>query len=67
MQDGRLRSGTCQFFPSRRTGQRQDLEEALAVKNTDIVPEFSLPRCSPIRSHKIPQNWGKAALGSLVH
>jgi hypothetical protein len=46
--------------------QRQGLEEALAIKNTDIVPEFSLPPCTPVRCHKLPQNWWKAALGSLV-
>jgi hypothetical protein len=66
VQDGRPRPATCRLFPSHRTGQRQDLEEALAIKNTDIVPEFSLPPCTPVRCHKIPQYWGKTALGSLV-
>lgn len=66
MRDGRLRHDTCQLFASHRTGPRQDLEEALAIKNTDIVPEFSLPPWSHFRCHKIPQNRWKAALDSLV-
>jgi hypothetical protein len=41
-------------LPFSRTGPRQDLEEALAIKNTDIVPACSLRPCTPVRWHKIP-------------
>ncbi len=52
----RLRLGNCHLFARHRVGQGQDLEEALAIKNTDIVREISLPSCNPARCSKILQN-----------
>jgi nitrogen fixation NifU-like protein len=45
-------------------GQGQDLEEALAILNTDIVREISLPSCKSARCNKILQNWGRLHLVS---
>ena len=45
-------------FPSHRIGQGQDVEETLAIKNTNIVREFN-----PVRWPKTPQNWGTLHLG----
>jgi len=49
------------------SGQGQDREEALAIKDTNIVREFSVPLCNPARCKKILQNWGRLHLvGSPV-
>src|SRR5260370_42172634 len=63
VQDVRLRLGNCQLFARHRVGQGQDLEEALAIKNTNIVRELSLPACNPARCNKILQNWVEATPG----
>jgi hypothetical protein len=50
-------------FPSHRIGQGQDVEETLAIKNTNIVREFSLP---PVQSCPMAQDTpelGDTALG----
>ena len=56
VQDVRLRLGNCQLFARHRVGQGQDLEEALAIKNTNIVRELSLPPCNPARCNKTLEN-----------
>src|SRR5712692_11842174 len=53
VQDVRLRLGNCQLFARHRVGQGQDREEALAIKNTNIVRELNLPACNPARCNKI--------------
>ena len=55
--------GNCQLFARHRVGQGQDLEEALAIKNTNIVRELSLLPCNPARCKKILQNWREATPG----
>src|SRR5712692_1877034 len=47
LQDVQLRLGNCQLFARHRVGQGQDLEEALAIKNTNIVRELSLCPVQP--------------------
>ena len=42
---------------------RQDLEKALAIKNTNIVRDLSLPPCNPARCKRILQNWCEATPG----
>ncbi len=66
VQDVRLRLGNCQLFARHRAGQGQDLEEALAIKNTNIVRELSLPACNPARCNKILQDWGEATPGGVA-
>ena len=53
VQDVRLWLGNCRLFASHRVGQGQDVEEPLAIKNTNIVREFSLP---PVQSCPMAQD-----------
>jgi len=63
VQDFRLRLGNCQLSARHRVGQGQVLEEALAIKNTNIVCDVSLPPCNPAWCTKILQNWGETTPG----
>ena len=56
-------SDICQLFARHRVGQGQDLEKALAIKNTNIVCEVSLPACDHARCNKTLQNWREATPG----
>lgn len=42
-------------------GHGQELEKALAIKNTNIVREISLPR-NPARCDRILRNWKEATI-----
>ena len=53
----------CQLFAPHRVGQGQELEEALTIKNTNIVRELSLPPCNSARCNKTLQNWEEATPG----
>jgi hypothetical protein len=58
-----VRIGDLQLSASRRVRHGQDLEKALAVKNTDIVRELSLPPCNPARCNKLLRTCREATLG----
>jgi len=57
-----VRVGDREFFPGHGMGEGKTVEEALAIKNTDIVRELSLP---PVKIHcsVLAEDAIKAAIG----